>query len=61
MGLEQHGGRQQFDGVRQRLDRDRRRRGVVGQQLDRDRRRQQRRRPVERGRGRLGGCAAAGR
>nr|WP_249744992.1 hypothetical protein [Burkholderia pyrrocinia] len=61
MGLEQHGGRQRVDGVRQRLDRDRRRLDRVGQQFGCSRRRQQRRRPVERGRGRLGGFAAAGR
>ncbi|MDN8037785.1 hypothetical protein QZN03_23830 [Burkholderia vietnamiensis] len=39
VGLEQHGGRQQFDGV--------------GQRLDGARRGQQRRRPLERRRGRL--------
>lgn len=46
VGLEQHGGRQQFDGV--------------GQRLDGARRGQQRRRPLERRRGRLGGFGAAG-
>ncbi|MFP3478947.1 hypothetical protein SB769_28915 [Burkholderia sp. SIMBA_024] len=61
IGLEQHGSRQQFDGVRQRLDGDRRRLDRIGQQLDGDRHGQQRRRPLERRRGRLGGFAATGR
>nr|WP_322026940.1 hypothetical protein [Burkholderia sp. BCC1977] len=47
--------------MRQRLDRDRRRGDLVGQPFGGDRRGQQRRRPVERGRGRLGGFGAAGR
>nr|WP_228892302.1 hypothetical protein [Burkholderia ambifaria] len=61
MGLEQHSGRQRFDGVRQRLDGDRRRLDRIGQQLDGDRGGQQRQRPLERRRGRLRGFAATGR
>ncbi|WP_346779068.1 hypothetical protein [Burkholderia sp. Tr-20390] len=60
MGLEQHGGRQQCARIGQRFHRRRRGLDGVGQQFDRDRHGQQRRRPLERRRGRFGGIGAPG-